>query len=159
MMLSTPLPSTTLWRLDEQGVSSGNSLQWLGQGKVLLIGVPGAFTPTCSNQHLPGLLASKDALQAAGVTTLACMAVNDAFVMAAWGRQLSAEGSIQMLSDGQAELTLALGLQQDASARGMGIRCKRFALLLENGVITRAWVDEPGRFELTSAEHILAELS
>lgn len=157
-MLSTPLPSTTLWRLDEQGVSSGNSLQWLGQGKVLLIGVPGAFTPTCSNQHLPGLLASKDALQAAGITMLACMAVNDAFVMAAWGRQLGAEESIQMLSDGQAELTLALGLQQDASARGMGIRCKRFALLLENGVITRTWVDEPGRFELTSAEHILAEL-
>lgn len=124
--------------------------------KVVLFAVPGAFTPTCSNAHLPGFVVHYDAIKAKGVDTVACLAVNDAFVMDAWAKSQNAE-NILMLADGNAEFTKACGLLLDARAHGMGERSKRFAMIIENGVISHLAIDEKG-LEATSAEAILAVL-
>jgi len=126
--------------------------------KIALFAVPGAFTPTCSAKHLPGYVAQADALRAKGVDEIWCVSVNDAFVMGAWGREQQVAGKVRMMADGSAEWTRALGLDQDLSARGLGVRAKRFAMVIEDGVVTRLDVEAPGEFRVSSAEAVLAAL-
>ena len=129
------------------------------QGKrVILFGVPGAFTPTCSNKHLPGFLEQADALRARGVDQVACVAVNDQFVMAAWARHEGVGDGILMLADGSGAFTKALGLELDLTARGMGVRSQRFALVAKDGVVERVAVEKPGEFDVSRAESVLAAL-
>jgi peroxiredoxin (alkyl hydroperoxide reductase subunit C) len=125
---------------------------------VVLFGVPGAFTPTCSAKHLPGFLEHLDAFKAKGVDAVACMAVNDAFVMGAWGKEQGALGKITMIADGSAALTKAMGLELDLTARGLGLRCQRFALVAKDGKVTHLAVEAPGAFEVSKAEAVLAAL-
>ncbi len=125
---------------------------------MVLFAVPGAFTPTCSVKHLPGFVQNADAIKAKGVDTIACIAVNDAFVMAAWGKDQSCDGKVVMLADGSGAFTKALGLELDLIARGMGRRSQRYALLAEDGNVTHLAVEQPGGFEVSKAESILAHL-
>ena len=126
--------------------------------KVVMFAVPGAFTPTCSAKHLPGFVANIDALKAKGVDSVVCVAVNDAFVMGAWGKDQGTDGNIIMLADGSAALTKALGLELDLVPRGMGVRSQRYALIAEDGKVTHLAVEPPGGFEVSKAESILAAL-
>ena len=126
--------------------------------KVVIFAVPGAFTPTCSLKHLPGFVEQAAAIRAKGVDTVACMAVNDVFVMAAWGRELVPDDSVLMLADGNAEFTRALGLELDATGFGMGIRSKRFSMIVDDGVIRTLNIEPPGQFGLSSADTILEQL-
>jgi peroxiredoxin len=126
--------------------------------KVVLFAVPGAFTPTCSAKHLPGFLESAAAIRAKGVDTIACMAVNDAFVMGAWSSQNGADGAVLMLADGSGTFTKALGLELDLVARGLGVRSQRFALIAQDGKVTHLAVEPPGGFDVSRAEAVLAAL-
>jgi peroxiredoxin len=126
--------------------------------KVVLFAVPGAFTPTCSAKHLPGFVQNADALKAAGVDTIACIAVNDAFVMGAWGKDQGTGDKVTMLADGAAAFAKAIGLELDLNARGMGWRSQRYALVAEDGKVTHLGVEAPGGFEVSKAEAILAVL-
>lgn len=135
------------------------SVTELAQGqKIIIFGLPGAFTPTCSAQHVPGYVANFDQLKAKGVDEIWCMAVNDGFVMAAWGRSLNAGGKVRMMADGSAEYTKKLGLEFDLTAKGMGMRCQRFALIVDDGVVKHVAVEEGGKLAVSSAEAILASL-
>jgi peroxiredoxin len=124
--------------------------------KIVIFGLPGAYTPTCSAQHVPGYLANMDALKAKGVDEVWCVSVNDGFVMAAWGRDQKAMGKIRFLGDGSAELTKKLGL--DVDIPGMGVRMKRCSLLVDNGVVTQLNVEGPGKFEVSDAATMLKQL-
>ena len=126
--------------------------------KVLLVSVPGAFTPTCSMQHLPGIVTHAEDFAAKGIDTLACMAVNDVYVMNAWSEALGAGGKVLMLSDGNGDYTRALGLELDARRLGMGMRGQRFAIVVVDGVADYIAVEEPARFEVTQAESLLEAL-
>lgn len=126
--------------------------------KVVLVSVPGAFTPTCSAQHLPGFVQQAAALKGKGVDTIACTAVNDVFVMDAWGKDQGAGDDVMMLADGNGEYAAALGLSLDASGFGMGTRGQRFAIVVDDGVATHVAVEGPGEFEVSKAESILAAL-
>jgi glutaredoxin/glutathione-dependent peroxiredoxin len=126
--------------------------------KIVIFGLPGAYTPTCSAQHVPGYLKHLDALKAKGVAEVFCMATNDGFVMGAWGRSQGTEGKIRMVGDGSGAFTKALGLELDLVARGMGVRCDRFAMIVDNGVVTHIAKEAPGKFEVSSPEAILAKL-
>ena len=126
--------------------------------KVVLFAVPGAFTPTCSAKHLPGFLQNADAIKGKGVDTIACISVNDAFVMGAWGKEHGTGEKIQMLADGSANFAKALGLEMDVTARGMGVRSQRYALVVQDGKVTHLGVEAPGAFEASKAETILAAL-
>ena len=123
--------------------------------KIAIFGLPGAFTPTCSAKHVPGYLAQTGALKAAGVDEIWCISVNDPFVMGAWGREQQAVGKVRMLGDGSAAFTNALGLAQDMSARGFGVRSKRYSMLVDDGVVKTLNVEEPGKFEVSDAETML----
>jgi peroxiredoxin len=125
--------------------------------RVALFSVPGAFTPTCSNQHLPGFVANAAAIKAKGIDTIACMAVNDAFVMGAWGRAQNVGDNVRMLADGNATWTQALGLELDATGFGMGVRGKRFSVIVDDGIVTNINVDESGGLDVSSAETLLAQ--
>lgn len=124
--------------------------------RVVVFGVPGAYTPTCSAKHLPGYVQSVDALRAKGVDEVWCVSVNDGFVMAAWGREHDAIGRVRMLGDGSAELTRKLGLDTDIP--GMGVRSRRFSMLVEDGVVTRVNVEEAGKFLVSNVETMVAQL-
>ena len=126
--------------------------------KVVLVSVPGAFTPTCSKGHLPGFISHADDISAKGVDTIACMAVNDVFVMDAWGKDRGVGDKVVMLADGNGDYSKALGLEMDASGFGMGMRGQRFAIVVDNGVATHIAVEEPGQFEVSKAEAILGHL-
>ena len=126
--------------------------------KVVLFSVPGAFTPTCSAKHLPGFVNNFDQLKAKGVDTIACMAVNDVFVMKAWGDSSKAAGKVEMLADGNGDYARALGLELDASKFGMGTRSKRFSVIVDNGVVKTLNVEPPGEFGVSSAEAALKQL-
>ena len=126
--------------------------------KVVLFAVPGAFNPTCSVKHLPGFVQNADAFKAKGVDTVACVSVNDAFVMGAWGKDQGTGEKVTMLADGSAAFAKALGLEMDITARGMGIRSQRYAMVVENGKVTHLGVEAPGGFEASKAETILATL-
>jgi peroxiredoxin len=126
--------------------------------KVVLFAVPGAFTPTCSNQHLPGYIEQADAMKAKGVDEIICLSVNDAFVMAAWGEDRGAGDKVRMIADGNGDLTKAIGLEMDGSGIGFGLRCQRFAAIVDDGTVTKLAVEEPMKFEVSAAEAILAAL-
>lgn len=126
--------------------------------KIAIFGVPGAFTPLCSAQHLPGYVELADQIKAAGADEIWCMAVNDVFVMAEWGKANNAAGKVRMMADGSAELTKALGLDRDLTAGGMGIRCFRFGMIVDNGVVTYLGVEGSGEFGVSKAETILEQL-
>ena len=126
--------------------------------KVVLFAVPGAFTPTCSIKHLPGYVESAAALRAKGVDTVACMAVNDVFVMSAWGQSGNVGDDVVMLSDGNGAYAKSLGLDLDLSGSGMGIRAKRFSMIVDDGVVTQLNVEPPGEFGVSSAETALGQL-
>jgi peroxiredoxin len=126
--------------------------------KIAVFGLPGAFTPTCSAQHVPGYVKHIADLKAKGIDEVWCVAVNDAFVMGAWGREQQAAGKVRMMADGSAELTKAMGLELDLTTRGLGVRCQRFSMVLDNGVVTQFNLEGPGKFEVSSAEAMLAKL-
>ena len=126
--------------------------------KVAIFGLPGAFTPTCSAKHVPGYVANIDALKAKGIDEVICMAVNDAFVMGAWARDQKSVGKIRMMGDGSAAYTQALGLDLDLVARGMGVRCQRFSMLVDDGVVKTLNIEGPGKFEVSDAETMLKQL-
>jgi peroxiredoxin len=152
------IPSATLNVLDN-GVQAIRTDDIFKGKKVVLFSVPGAFTPTCSAKHLPGYVEKLDALKAKGVDTIACMAVNDAFVMDAWAKSQNVPaGGIVMLADGNGAFAKAMGLEMDASAFGMGMRSKRFALVADDGVVRQLHVEAPGEFKVSSAESVLAAL-
>jgi peroxiredoxin len=131
----------------------------LVKGKTIAIfGLPGAYTPTCSAQHVPGYLAQYEALKRKGVNEIWCVSVNDAFVMGAWGRDQKAIGKIRMMADGSADYTRKLGLELDLIARGMGVRSQRYSLLARDGVVVQLNVEGPGKFEVSKAEVLLAQL-
>jgi peroxiredoxin len=125
---------------------------------VLFFAVPGAFTPTCDARHLPGYVDSVDAFKAKGISTLACMAVNDVFVMKAWGKSAGADGKVQLLADGNGDYARALGLELDARAFGMGHRSQRFAILVRDGVATQVHVEKGGEFKVSAADYVLAQI-
>ena len=126
--------------------------------KVVIFGLPGAYTPTCSAQHVPGYLAHIDALKAKGVDEVWCISVNDAFVMAAWGKDEKAIGKIRFLGDGSAELTKKLGLELDLTGGGLGLRMQRFSMLVDNGVVKTLNVEKPRAFEVSNAETMLTQV-
>jgi len=126
--------------------------------KVAVFGIPGAFTPTCSAKHVPSYLQNFDALKKKGVSEVWCVAVNDAFVMAHWGRQEKATGKIRMLGDGSAGWTKALGLELDLTGGGMGLRMKRFSMLLDNGVVKLLNIEAPGKFEVSGGDTLLKQM-
>ena len=131
----------------------------LSRGKtVVFFGLPGAFTPTCSAKHVPSYLADADALKAMGVSDIICMSVNDAFVMGAWARDQKTGGKVRMMGDGSAEFTRKLGLELDLTARGMGVRCQRFSMLVVDGVVKTLNVEAPGKFEVSDAATMLKQL-
>jgi glutaredoxin/glutathione-dependent peroxiredoxin len=125
--------------------------------KVVLFAVPGAFTPTCSMQHLPGFIAKAKDIKAKGVDRIACVSVNDAFVMDAWGKDKGAD-DVMMLADGNGEFTKAMGLDFDGSGIGFGLRSQRYAAIIDDGVVKKLFVDKPGKFEVSSAEKVLEAL-
>ena len=150
------IPEAVLSYIDN-GVHRIDTHTLFGDRKLVLFAVPGAFTPTCSERHLPGFVEQFDAFRTRGIE-VACMAVNDPFVMQAWGSSQHVPTGLRMLADGNADFTRALGLEMDASGYGMGVRCKRFALYAEAGVVRGLWVEAPGEFRVSSAEHVLANL-
>lgn len=139
------------------GVQKVDTITLFDGNKTVLFSVPGAFTPTCSERHLPGFVEHYDEFRRRGIN-VACMAVNDPFVMEAWGESQHVPEGLRMLSDGNGEFTRALGLEMDASAYGMGSRSKRFALYIEDGVVKQAFVEAAGEFRVSSAENVLASL-
>lgn len=152
------IPSAKLMQATADGPQEVSTEEFFGGKTVVLFGVPGAFTPTCSAKHLPGFVNHAAEFAAKGVDAIACMAVNDVFVMGAWGKDQNAIGKVAMLADGAAAFTKALGVEFDLTARGLGMRCQRFALIAKNGVVTHIGVEEPGVFEVSKAETVLAAL-
>jgi peroxiredoxin len=152
------LPEATLTRMTADGPAPVSTTELFGGRTVALFAVPGAFTPTCSARHLPGYLEQADALAAKGVDEIACLSVNDAFVMGAWAKSSGAEGKITMLADGNGDFVKALGLTMDGSRFGMGLRAQRFSMLVKDGVVTELNVEEPGAFKVSAADHLLAQL-
>jgi len=126
--------------------------------KVVLFGLPGAFTPTCSAKHIPSYLANYDKLKARGVDEIICMSVNDAFVMGAWAKDQKTEGKVRMMGDGSGSYTKALGLEFDLTPRGLGVRCQRFSALIDNGIVKTLNIEAPGKYEVSDAETMLKQL-
>jgi glutaredoxin/glutathione-dependent peroxiredoxin len=155
LMESTEFDSGTLCAMPPKEVNVADAAK--GK-KIAVFGLPGAYTPTCSAKHVPGYLANLDALKARGVDEIWCVSVNDAYVMAAWGRDQHAIGKIRMLGDGNAELAKKLGLENDSSKAGMGVRSRRFSLLVDDGVVKQVNVEQPGKFEVSNAETMLTQL-
>ena len=152
------MPAGTFGEMTENGPSTVTTDELFAGKKVVLFAVPGAFTPTCSAQHVPGFLARFDAIAAKGIDEIACMSVNDVHVMAAWGRDLGVGDKIRMLADGNGDYATTLGLDADSRPFNMGIRSRRFAIVIDDGIAESVAVDEPGQFEITSAESVLAQL-
>jgi len=151
------VPSANFKHMTAEGPADISSEEVFAGKKVVFIAVPGAFTPGCSMTHLPGFVVNADAIKAKGVDTIACMAVNDAFVMGAWGENQNAE-EVLMLADGNAEFTSAIGLELDASGFGMGKRAQRFGMIVEDGTVTYLGIEAPGEIKVSSAETMLEQL-
>lgn len=152
------VPSASTMLATKNGPEKVDTAEYLASGKVAFFALPGAYTPTCSAQHLPGFVEKAADLKAKGVDKIVCMSVNDAFVMGAWGEAHNAGEKVEMLADGNGEFSRALGLTMDGTAFGMGERSQRFAMVLNNGVVEQLFVEEPGAFEVSSAEHIIKNL-
>ncbi len=152
------IPSASLRYKTDEGIQEISTDDLFGGKKVVLFSVPGAFTPTCSAKHLPGFVQKAEEFKAKGVDTVACMAVNDAFVMDAWGKDQSVGDKVMMLADGNGDFAKALGLELDATGVGLGVRGQRFAVVIEDGVVKILNIEQPGAFEVSSAEAVLAAL-
>ena len=152
------IPSATLMQMKDGGPKPVSTDQLFAGKKVAVFALPGAFTPTCSAKHLPGFIQNSDALKAKGIDAIACVSVNDAFVMGAWGEQQKAGDKVMMLADGNGDFTRALGLELDATKFGMGKRSQRFSMVVDDGVVTQLNVEQPGAFEVSSADHMMALL-
>jgi len=152
------IPSATLSIMTADGPSAITTDDIFKGKTVALFGLPGAFTPTCSAQHLPGFVANADALKAKGVDSIVCLAVNDAFVMGAWGKDQNVGDKVMLVADGSAQFTKAAGLELDLTERGLGLRCQRFSMVVDDGVVKSLNIDPAGSFEATSAEKILEQL-
>jgi len=158
------LPAGTVWEfIDEEtpGCTVGPNafkVEDLTKGKrIAIFGLPGAFTPTCSAKHLPGFLGLAEKIRSKGVDEIWCLSVNDAFVMGAWGKEQRAKGKVRMMADGSGLYTKALGLEMDLMARGLGVRSQRYSMLVVDGVVKTLNVEEPGKFEVSSAEKLLEQ--
>ena len=152
------IPSVTLHYMTPEGMRSVKSGEFFAGKKVAVFGLPGAYTRTCSSRHLPGYVTNAEALRKKGIDAVACVSVNDAFVMDAWGKEHGAPGKVTMLGDGSAELTEALGLTVDRRSAGMGIRSQRYSMIVDNGVVTALNVEPSGEYGVSSAEAMLEKL-
>jgi peroxiredoxin len=152
------LPSGTFKVMTKDGPQDMTTDQLFKGKKVVLFSVPGAFTPTCDAKHLPGFVQHADAIKAKGVDTIACMAVNDVFVMNAWGKAGNVGDKIVMLADGNGDYSRALGLEMDARGFGMGVRGQRFAIIVKDGVATHVNVEAPREFKVSAADYVLGQL-
>ena len=152
------IPTATFMQMQEGGPKPVTSDELFAGKKVALFALPGAFTPTCSAKHVPGFVQNFDALKAKGVDTIACVSVNDAFVMGAWGKDQAAGDKVMMLADGNGDFTRAVGLEFDGSKFGMGKRSQRYAMIVNDGVVKTLNVEQPGAFEVSSAEYVLGQL-
>jgi peroxiredoxin len=152
------IPSAKLRHMTAEGPKEISTDDIFKGKKVVLFAVPGAFTPTCSAKHLPGFVQNSEAIKAKGVDTIACVAVNDAFVMGAWGKAQGTDGKVMMLADGNGTFTKELGLEMDGSGFGLGSRSKRYAMVVQDGVVKALNVENPGAFEVSSAEAVMKGL-
>jgi peroxiredoxin len=152
------IPDVKLMTTTADGIKPVQSTEVFGSGKVVLFAVPGAFTPTCSDHHLPGFVIRAEDLKAKGVDTIACISVNDAFVMGAWGKDQNVGDSVVMLADGNGEFAAATGLVMDGTGFGLGHRSRRYAAIIEDGVVTNLFLEEGGGLDKSSAESVLAAL-
>ncbi|MCP5089672.1 MAG: peroxiredoxin [Gammaproteobacteria bacterium] len=153
-----PMPSGTFGVMTDAGPGAISTDDLFAGKKVVLVSVPGAFTPTCSMNHLPGFVDQAAQLRDKGVDTIACMAVNDVFVMDAWGKDRGVGDDVTMLADGNGEYARALGLEMDGTGFGMGMRGQRFAVVVDDGIATHVAVEAPGQFEVSKADAILDAL-
>jgi len=152
------VPSASLKHMTADGMQTITTDQLFKGKKVVLFALPGAFTPTCSAKHLPGFVQNAETIKGKGVDTIACLSVNDAFVMNAWGKDQKVGDKVLMLADGNGEFTKAIGLETDTSAYGMGRRSQRYAMVVQNGVVKALNVERPGSFEVSSAEAVMKAL-
>ena len=152
------IPSATLMEMQDGSPTPLTTDSLFAGKKVALFALPGAFTPTCSAKHVPGFVQNYDALKAKGVDDILCLSVNDAFVMGAWGKDQGAGDKVRMIAAGNGEFTQAVGLEFDASKFGLGKRSQRYSMIVDNGVVTSLNVEEPGAFEVSSADHMLGLL-
>jgi peroxiredoxin len=152
------MPAATLKKMGASGPEELSTSEFFAGRNVVLFAVPGAFTPTCSNKHLPGFVEHAGQIKAKGVDAIACMSVNDIYVMDAWGKDHQVGDDVEMLADGSAELAKAMGLERDLTAAGLGMRSKRFAMVVDDGVVTVLKLEAAGGFDVSSAESILAAL-
>jgi len=152
------IPNVKVMMATDAGPDQVETRDVLGNGRIALFSLPGAFTPTCSAKHLPGFVEKAGEFQAKGVDKIVCMSVNDAFVMDAWAKDQNAGGKVEMLADGNGEFARALGLTMDGTGFGMGERAQRFSVVLEDGVVKHLNIEEPGAFDVSSAEHMLGQL-
>ena len=152
------IPSATLMEMQDGKPTPVKTDDFFADKKVALFALPGAFTPTCSAKHVPGFVANYDALKAKGVDAIACVSVNDAFVMGAWGKDQKSDGKVHMLADGNGDFTRAIGLEMDGTKFGMGKRSQRYSMVVDNGVVKQLNVEAPGAFEVSSADHMIALL-
>ena len=152
------IPSVELFVLRDGGPASVSTDELFSGKRVAMFGVPGAFTRTCSAKHFPGFVERSDALRAAGIDEIVCLSTNDVFVLRAWAETFGAEDKITVVSDGCLNLTRAAGLETDLSANGFGLRCRRFSMIVDDGLITAMHLEEPGEFGATSAETLLDDL-
>ncbi|MBO0730819.1 MAG: peroxiredoxin [Acidimicrobiaceae bacterium] len=152
------IPDVKVQTPTAEGPKPVQTSELLGKGKVVLFGVPGAFTPTCSDYHLPGFVLRADELAAKGVDTVACVAVNDVFVMSAWGKDREVGDKVVLIADGSADFTRALGLEVDLTGGGLGVRSKRYAAVLEDGVVKELLVEDGLGLDVSSADAVLAKI-
>ena len=152
------IPATTLKVVTPEGPKDVPSAEFFGGKKVVLFAVPGAFTPTCSQRHLPGYVDRAGDIKGRGVDTIACLAVNDAFVMGAWGKDQNCSDKVMMLADGSGDFTKAVGLELDLTKGGLGMRSQRYSMLVEDGTVKALNVEKAGQFDVSSAEAMLKGL-
>jgi peroxiredoxin len=152
------IPSATLTKVTADGPDRIDTTDYFAGRRIALFSVPGAFTPTCSARHLPGFVDQADALKARGIDEIACTAVNDAFVMAAWGKSAGVDDKVTMLADGNGDFAKAIGLEMDGSKFGMGLRAQRYSMIVNDGVVEQLNVEQGGAFEVSSADYMLGQL-
>ncbi|HET7334832.1 MAG TPA: peroxiredoxin [Rhizomicrobium sp.] len=152
------IPSVTLMQMQDGKPTPVNTLDYFKGKKVVMFALPGAFTPTCSAKHLPSFIQHAEEIKKKGVDAIACVSVNDAFVMGAWGEQHGVGDKVSMLADGNAEFAQKLGLEMDGSKFGMGKRAQRFSMIVDDGVVKELNIEEPGAYSVSSAEHVMKQL-
>ena len=152
------IPSVTMHMMGSEGPKAVTTDELFKGKKVALFGLPGAFTPTCSAKHLPGFVQNADKFKQKGVSDIVCLAVNDAFVMGAWGKDQKVGDKVKLVADGDANFTKAAGIELDLTGKGLGKRCRRFSMLVDNGVVKKLNLEEGGGFEVSSAEKLLDQI-